>query len=81
MLLALILYLIRRARHRKSTFDNGKPNMDNPSKVPQLAYASSSTPTQKTAELDAGDKHMELDSRTFVELQSGKEGQAGSGRI
>ena len=55
--------------------------MDNSSKAPQLAYDSSFIPTQKTAELDAGDKHMELDSRTFVELQSGKEGQAGSGRI
>lgn len=64
--------------------------MDISSKAPQLAYASSSIPTQKTVELDAGDKHMELDagdkymeldSRTFVELQSGKEGQAGSGRV
>ena len=63
-----MLYLIRRARHRNPTFDNGRPNIDNPSKTPQLEYDSSFIPTHEVAELDAGDKHMELDSRTFVEL-------------
>ena len=74
-----MFYLIRRARHRKSTFDNGRPSIDDSSKAPQLAYDSSFIPAQKTAELDVGDKHMELDSRTFVELHSGVR-KGGSGR-
>ena len=79
-LLALTFYLIRRARHRKPTFDNVKPpNIDDSSKAPQLAHDSPFTPAQKTAELDAGHRQMELDSRTFVELHSAV-GKGGSDR-